>query len=219
MWNVPVRVAGVRNNEHYALDDPEAVKDLVRQHPWCTFVSATPALVASHYPVMLDETADGIVLLSHVGRPDERKHELGAHEMLAIIEGPSGYVSPSWYGGRVAVPTWNFAVVHAYGTPELMSDEENLAVLHRMVDRFEAPLPNPYRLRGEAAAYAERIVAGTVGFRLRVTRFEGKNKMSQNQPDEVVARVIEALRRPGPYRNPRLADHMATTRRPIGSVR
>lgn len=199
------------------MDDPEAVRDLVRQNPWCTFVSAVPGrgLVASHYPVLLDETAPDIVLLSHVGRPDERKHELGRHEVLAIVEGPSGYVSPSWYGGVVAAPTWNFAVVHAYGRPELIDAEENLAVLDRLVDHFEDPLPNPYRLRGtrEAADYAERIAGGTVGFRLPVTRFEAKNKMSQDKPDDVVARVVDALRRPGPYRNPRLAEHMANTRR------
>jgi transcriptional regulator len=207
----------VRDNKDFALDDPEAVKDLIRRNPWCTFVTWVPSrgLVASHYPVLLDEDGGGeIVLLSHVGRPDERAHELGRHEMLAIVEGPSGYISPGWYGGRVAVPTWNFAVVHAYGTPEPLGDEENLAVLHRLVDHFEDPLPEPYRLSGtpEVAAYAERIVHGTVGFRLRVTRFEAKNKMSQNQPAEVVERVIDALHRPGPYQNPRLARHMAATR-------
>ncbi|MEV0620152.1 FMN-binding negative transcriptional regulator [Nonomuraea sp. NPDC050404] len=202
----------MRDNRNYALDDPGAVRELIRHNPWCTFVSSVPGrgLVASHYPVILDDAADGIVLLSHVGRPDERLHELGGHEMLAIFQGPHGYISPGWYGGAIAVPTWNFAVVHAHGTPELLDEAANLDVLARLVDHFEDRLPNPYRLRAtpEVAAYAERIVHGTVGFRMPVTRFEAKDKMSQDLPEAVIGNVIEALRRPGPYRNPELARRM-----------
>ncbi len=201
----------MRHNADYALTDPEAVRALIREHPWATMASATPGgVVVSHYPFLLEEGVDGLSLVSHVGRPDERLHALGASELCVVFYGPSGYVSPSWYGISPAVPTWNFATVHAYGTPELLSDEENLAVLERLVDHFESPLPNPFRMRStlENEAYAERIVHGTVGFRLRVTRFEAKDKMSQDKPAEVVQRIIHALRQPGPYRNEALADRM-----------
>ena len=205
----------MRENPEYALAGPEAAKALIRENPWATMASATPdGIVVSHYPFLLEDDAEGIVLVSHVGRPDERLHRLGETELCVVFYGPSGYVSPSWYGLPTAVPTWNFATVHAYGIPELLSDAENLAVLDRLVDRFEDPLPNPFRMRGtlENAAYAERIVHGTVGFRLRVTRFEGKDKMSQDKPDEVVARILTQLRSPGPYENPALAARMERLR-------
>lgn len=205
----------MRRNPDYALDDPAAAKQIIRAHPWATMASATPGgVVVSHYPFLLDEDADDIVLVSHVGRPDERRHRLGETELCVVFYGPSGYVSPSWYGLPTAVPTWNFATVHAYGIPEILSDAENLAVLDRLVDHFEDPLPNPFRMRAtlENAAYAERIVHGTVGFRLRVTRFEGKDKMSQDKPEEVVARILTRLRAPGPYRNPELAARMERLR-------
>lgn len=202
----------MRHNPDYALTDEEAVKDLVRENPWVSFTSWVPGrgLVASHYPVILDEDADGIVLLSHVGRPDERLHELGKHEILAIVSGPQGYVSPGWYRVEPAVPTWNFAAVHAYGVPEILSDEENLGVLDRLVQHFERRMREPFLLAGTLAnaEYARRIVGGTVGFRLRVTRFEAKDKMSQDKPPEVVDRVIRGLRTPGPYMNAALADRM-----------
>ncbi|WP_432838580.1 FMN-binding negative transcriptional regulator [Dactylosporangium sp. CA-092794] len=208
----------MRHNPDYALTDPGTVKALIRGNPWCTFVSHVPGrgVVASHYPAILEESPpggadDGIVLLSHVGRPDEAAHELGRHELLAIVQGPHGYISPGWYRRGAAVPTWNFTVVHAYGTPELLGDEENLAVLDRLVDHFELRLPEPFRLNGPPgnSAYARSIVRGTVGFRLRVTRFEAKQKMSQDEPADVVERVIHALTQPGPYRNPRLARYMS----------
>ncbi|PZO55772.1 MAG: transcriptional regulator, partial [Leifsonia xyli] len=206
----------MRHNADYALDDPEAVRALVRENPWATLVSHVPGrgLVASHYPVLVDDTAEELVLLSHVGRPDEALHELGAHEVMVIVYGPSGYISPGWYDVSPAVPTWNFVVAHLFGTPELLGDHENLEVLDRLVAHFEAPLPNPFLMHRtlENTAYAERIVHGTVGFRLPVTRLEAKQKLSQDKPDAVVDRIVSALRAPGPYTNPALADRMDAIR-------
>ena len=207
----------MRPNPDYALDDVEAIRELIRENPWASIVSFVPGkgLIASHYPILLDDSGDGegdgIVLLSHFGRPDERLHELGGHEAMVIIYGPQGYVSPSWYDASPAVPTWNFAVAHLYGTPEILSDEENLQVLERLVEHFETPLPEPYLMNRtlENNDYASRIVRGTVGFRMRVERFEAKEKMSQDKPAEVVGRVVDALGASGPYQNPALAERMA----------
>lgn len=208
----------MRENPDYTMADPDEVRALIRSSPWATMVSATAdGVVASHYPFLLEEPrhgdADDITVVSHVGRPDERLHGLGSRELLVIFSGPSGYVSPGWYDLPAAVPTWNFATVHAYGTPEILSDDENLAVLERLVDHFEEPLPNPFRMRRtlENAAYAERIVHGTVGFRMRVSRFVGKDKMSQDKPVDVVERVVAALETSGPYRNDALAERMRRT--------
>ncbi|WP_120003937.1 FMN-binding negative transcriptional regulator [Nesterenkonia muleiensis] len=202
----------MRDNPDYAFSDPEGVKDLVRENPWATFVSHVPGegLIASHYPVLLDEEADGVVLLSHVGRPDEVKHQLGRHEMLVIIQGPHGYISPSWYGYRPNVPTWNFTTAHLRGTPEILPDTENLAVLDRLVEHFEKVLPDPHLLHAtqQNSEYAQRIVRGTVGFRMRVEHIEAKEKMNQDKPAESVRNIIATLREPGPYQSPALADRM-----------
>ena len=92
----------MRENPDYALAGPRAAKDLIRSHPWATMASATPdGVVVSHYPFLLEESAgsgDEIVLVSHVGRPDERLHRLGESELCVVFYGPSGYISPSWSG-------------------------------------------------------------------------------------------------------------------------
>src|SRR5680860_850305 len=120
----------MRHTPAYLLTDPEEVKRLIRENPWATIVSNTAnGLVASHYPVMLEEGHDGISIVSHVGRPDETLHELGQHEVLVIIQGPHGYVSPGWYDDKPAVPTWNHVTAHLYGTPEILSEDENWRVL------------------------------------------------------------------------------------------
>ena len=53
------RTDRMRQNPSFTLASDEGVKRLIREHPWMTIVSMTDAagLVASHYPVLLDETA------------------------------------------------------------------------------------------------------------------------------------------------------------------
>jgi transcriptional regulator len=201
----------VRHTPGYLLTDPEEIRRLVRENPWATFVSHTEGgLVASHYPVLLDDaasTGDDIVLVSHFGRPDEQLHGLGSSEILVIIQGPHGYISPSWYTPDDFVPTWNHVTAHLYGTPELLEPDENFAVLDRLTDHFEARMPDPKSLHIDEDA-ARRIAKGTVGLRLRVTRFDARAKLSQNKPPEVVERIIDALQGGDRYASPDLAREM-----------
>jgi transcriptional regulator len=198
----------MRYTPHYLLTDETEVKRLIRENPWATIVSNTAkGLVASHYPVVLEEDADGISIVSHVGRPDERAHELGEHEVLVIIQGAHGYISPGWYENSEFVPTWNHATAHLYGTPEILSDEENFEVLGQLVDHFERRMPEPISLQIDEEA-ARHIATGTVGIRVRVTRFDARLKLSQNKTPEVVGHIIEALEGDGPYSSQPLADEM-----------
>lgn len=201
----------MRQNPSFTLADPAEIKNLVRANPWATLVSNTSdGLVASHYPVLVDEARDELSIVTHVGRPDEQLLELGSHELLVIIQGPHGYISPGWYDAKPAVPTWNFVVAHLSGMPELLSDEENFRVLGALVDHFEDRMPNPRRMEGtpENAAYAQRISSGTVGVRLTPTKVVAKSKMSQNRPAETVDTIISELEGDGPYASAALAAEM-----------
>lgn len=203
----------MRQTPRYIVTDPEEVKRLIRENPWATIVSNTAnGLVASHYPVILEESAEGISIVSHVGRPDEQLHELGQHEVLVVIQGPHGYISPGWYDADDFVPTWNHVTAHLYGTPELLSDEENFRVLSELTDHFEERMPHPKSLDIDEEA-ARRIAKGTVGLRLRVTRFDARLKLSQNKPPEVIDRIIDELQAGEQYSNPGLAREMRRVHR------
>jgi transcriptional regulator len=202
----------MRHTPTYVLTDPTEVKRLIRENPWATIVSHTAAgLVASHYPVVLEEDETGISIVSHVGRPDEQLHELGQHEVLVIIQGPHGYISPGWYGNSDFVPTWNHVTAHLYGTPELLSDAENFRVLDDLVDHFESNMADPVSLDIDEES-ARRMAKGTVGIRLRVTRFDARLKLSQNKAPEVIERIIAALETDGPFASPALAHEMRKAR-------
>jgi transcriptional regulator len=204
----------MRHNPRHFSDDPEIVRRLVREHPWATIVSNHDgALVASHYPVMLDpdQHGDDIALLTHVGRPDEKVHGFGAAPVLVVLQGHHGYVSPSWYvPGESQAPTWNFTAAHLTGTPEVLDPEENLRVLTALVARFEQHVDEPMHLDPE---YGARVARGTVGLRVRVDSFVLKVKMSQDKSPGTVQQVIDHLRSPGPYEHPELAADMERARR------
>jgi transcriptional regulator len=197
----------MRPNPLFASDDPELVRALVREHPWATLVTSTGSgLAASHYPVLLDEEADDLTLLTHLGRPDEQVLEIDQGEVLVIVQGHHGYISPSWYSPQERkVPTWNFTVAHLHGTPQLLDEEANLAVLARLVEHFERNVPEPALLERE---HATPMAKGTVGLRIPIERFELKRKLSQNKDGETRRSIIEALREDGPYRHPALAEEM-----------
>ena len=199
----------MRHTPHYILDDEVELRRLVRENPWCTIVSATRehGLVASHYPFLLEEEDEGLTLLSHVGRPDERLHELGDHEVLVIVQGPHGYVSPSWNEPGDIIPTWNHVTAHLYGTPQILSDDENLRVLAHLTDHFEQHVAEPRGLHLDAE-YSRRVARGTVGLRLRVDRVDARAKLSQNKPERVVRRIVDELEGQGPYAQPGLAREM-----------
>lgn len=196
----------MRPNPLFASEDPELVRALVREHPWATLVTSTESgLVASHYPVMLDEDAPGLTLLTHLGRPDDEVLEIGSGEVLVIVQGNHGYVSPGWYTPEERlVPTWNFTVAHLHGMPQVLDEAENFAVLTRLVEHFEGHLDQPHRLSPADAPIAK----GTVGLRIPIDRFEMKRKLGQNKSAETRRQVIAALREEGPYRDPLLADEM-----------
>ncbi|GAA2229649.1 FMN-binding negative transcriptional regulator [Promicromonospora sukumoe] len=193
----------------YEIQDEARVRDLVRTHGWATLVSVADdgAPVASHLPVLLEETPAGepMSLLSHVGRPDEVLHALDSGRVsLLIVQGPHGYVSPGWYDITPAVPTWNYLAVHLWCTVELLGPEESYAILSDTVDRYESVMPSPARLPS-VEEYAHRIARGAAGFRLRVNRWQGKAKLSQDKPREVVERVVTALESDPHYAQPALA--------------
>jgi transcriptional regulator len=197
----------MRHNPAHAITDAEAVRDLVRANPWATIVSSGKGgLVASHYPVLLDEESADLALLTHVGRPDEEHHGFGDAEVMVLVQGRHGYVSPSWYGPEgTKAPTWNFSVAHLYGVPKVLGEDENLATLTRLVEHFESKVADPLYLDQE---WGRGMARGTVGLRIPVGRFVCKRKLSQDKDDVSRRQAIAALREPGPYMDSELADEM-----------
>jgi transcriptional regulator len=195
---------------HFAEPRPDVLAGFIREHGFGILVTTGPAgVIASHIPFLYDagRGAQG-TLWGHLARGNPQLKDLGAgREALAIFEGPHGYISPRWYAMHPAVPTWNYSIVHAYGVVEPIEDEAELErLVARLADHHEAGAPAPWRLADQPEKYRQGMLRGISGFAVRVTRLEGKFKLSQNRDATDRARVIEALRAEG---NLELAELMA----------
>jgi transcriptional regulator len=114
-------------------------------------------------------------------------------EALAVFSGPHAYVSPTWYETPGTVPTWNYTAVHAYGPLRLVEDCDGLHdILTRTTSFYEQAMPNPWSY-DVADPDIDRMLRAIVGFRIEITRLEGKAKLNQNHPEERRRKVIRAL--------------------------
>lgn len=184
--------------ELFRVEDRARLADFMRAHAFATLVSSgKEGLHVSHVPLLVDEEGDTLRLRGHVAKANGHWQALDeARDVAAIFHGPHAYVSPTWYANHPAVPTWNYAVVHAHGSARLTDEAELHQIVSELSARYEAGNAPPWKLSEQPAAYVSSMLQMIVGFEIEVARIEGKFKLSQNRPAEV-ARVIERLEAAG----------------------
>jgi transcriptional regulator len=181
---------------HFTETRPEVLAAHLERHDFALLVSHGKAgLIASHIPVMVEYQGPAMHLLGHLARPNPQLADLACcAEVLTIFTGPHAYISPTWYEAGPAVPTWNYADVHAYGRVRLIEDTDWLrAMLRRLTDRHEAGNPASWRIEDLPEPYLQRMLSGIVGIDIAVERLDGKFKLSQNRPAGDRPRIVAAL--------------------------
>lgn len=189
--------------EHFKEERVPTMHAAIRTYGFGTLVtSGEQELEASHLPLLLEpEPAPLGTLLGHLARanPQWQRVKPGT-EALAIFLGPNTYITPSWYpskqqNGKV-VPTWNYLAIHAYGTLSFFDDPGELrAHVGKMTDTHERGRDAPWAVSDAPDRFVEQMLKAIVGFTLRITRLEGKWKMSQNRPAQDVTGVLDGLAR------------------------
>jgi len=176
------------------LEDTAVALRFMRANPFAIVISAGEGPpFATHIPILVAESAGGIVLRGHVARANPHWNMLEQErETLAIFHGPHAYISPGLYGSRESVPTWNYAAVHAYGRARIFHEAEPLTdVLLETIALFEQAYLDQWR--GLNENYRAKMLSQIVGFEIAVERLEAKFKLSQNRPRADQARVIQSL--------------------------
>jgi transcriptional regulator len=180
--------------------ESEVLRSFVSRHSFATLISQHDGEpFASHLPLLLDDSPSPHgTLLGHMARANPQWKTANGQQVLAIFHGPHAYVSPSWYREQNVVPTWNYAVVHAYGRLSLIDDRERLHdVIRRTVHVYESPRPAPWSAGSPEPDFTNRLLDSIVGFEIAIDRIEGKWKLSQNHSLERQERVVEGLRESG----------------------
>lgn len=150
-------------------------------------------LEINSYPFYLDREKGE--LLGHMARANKHWQNLiMADDLVAIFDGPHGYVSPRWYSQPDGVPTWNFVTIQVVGKAELIKTEaESLAVLRRLTDINEEHYGEGWQLDELAPDKLAAMLRALVFFRIKIHSMEGKAKLSQNRSKMDRVGVIQKL--------------------------
>lgn len=181
-------------------DDPAEIRRIMHEARLSLLVTATPeGPIATPLPLIYDETEGELgTIYGHVAKANSQWQLPVTGEALAIFTGPDAYVTPRWYAAKrehgKVVPTWNYLAVHAYGPVEFFHDADRLRdAVSRLTDRHEGERAEPWAVTDAPETFIASQLKGIVGFRLPVTRLEGKRKLSQNRSDADRAGVRDGL--------------------------
>jgi transcriptional regulator len=187
--------------DHFRVADLPEMHALMRARPLATLVSAgSMGLYATHLPTVLRDDGPYGVIECHLARANPHWKDLAeGNDALMIFEGPEGYITPNWYPSKAGhgkvVPTWNYAVVHAYGRPEVMEDRNWLRRhVTELTAQQETNEVKPWALSDAPESFIEVMLRGIVGFCFAFTQLEGKWKMSQNRQVTDRDGVVRGLR-------------------------
>jgi transcriptional regulator len=196
--------------ELFEMKDREVLLDFIQKNSFAILVSQKDGkLLATHLPLLLDKNIGPQgYLYGHMARANPHWKEIDG-EVLVIFSGPHIYISPSWYEETEAVPTWNYITVHVYGNFHLINDRSDLLkILQNLINFYESSLPKPWNIAMAPSDYIHKLLKGIVGFKIEITRIEGKWKISQNQSVERQRKVIAALEKYGGENAIKIAELM-----------
>lgn len=189
--------------------DLNVITQHIHRHPLAVLVQlSSDGLNANHIPLLWHDDGSAFgALRGHVARANPMWPDFDAdlnenHNILAVFQGDSAYISPSWYTTKAehhkVVPTYNYATVHAHGSLVVHDDAAwLLPLLNDLTDKHEAKFDKPWSVNDAPADYVAQNMRVIIGIEIKITRLSGKWKVSQNQPVVNQRSVLNALQTTG----------------------
>ncbi|XOV77610.1 MAG: FMN-binding negative transcriptional regulator [Aestuariibacter sp.] len=172
------------------LQDRAEITQFIAEFGFALMVS--PDMQASHLPLIYqaDEGPNG-TLYGHMARANPQWRELSGADVLCVFSGPHSYISPTWYAAGPAVPTWNYAAVHCYGSVSLLDEQQTTVSMDWLVQKYEPELLNNQGVM--PADYRQKLVKAVVGFKIAVSDIQAKEKLGQQRKSEDQQGVVQGL--------------------------
>ncbi|MFP5306438.1 MAG: FMN-binding negative transcriptional regulator [Gammaproteobacteria bacterium] len=176
--------------KHHEETDLSVLHALIRAHPLGAWVTlADGELLANHVPFLLDAGRGPYgTLVGHVARANPVWRAFSTQvDSVIVFQGAQAYITPSWYPSKhahgQAVPTWNYAVVHARGRPRAIEDRDWLLQhVSGLTDEHEAAQALPWKVADAPKDYTQRLLGAIVGIEIPISQLVGKWKLSQHRP-------------------------------------
>jgi len=202
------------NPPHFREQRIEVLQQLIREHSLAALITLGPeGLIANHVPLILDPDSGPLgTLRGHLSRMNPQwRDSLPEVPALAIFQGPSAYITPSWYPSKEVtgkvVPTYNYVVVHAHGPLETYEDAQLLERnVRALTELHEAAFASRWSVDDAPADFIQSQLKGIVGIAIPIARLEGKWKVSQNRVPADRQGVVEGLRAAGDPESLSIAD-------------
>lgn len=165
---------------HYKNENLAEVKAFIKQNSFGILVNQVDGKPwATHIPLELE----GEALVGHIAKANPQWKDFNNEaEVLCIFNGPHAYVSSSWYKEE-EVPTWDYIAVHVYGKLSILTEEETMQSLHRLVNKYEKDSKHPISLN-HMSSKTLRQVKGVVGFSIKINTIQAAYKLSQTRKDD-----------------------------------
>jgi transcriptional regulator len=179
------------------IEDRAELLECMRANNFVLLVTGTGGtLHASHLPVTVEDGAAGLKIDMHMARNNPQWQEFFDEDVLVVFSGPHAYISPRWYEQKPRVPTWNYAAIHAYGVPKVISEPQ---AKHASQRRLVASLDPEWLPKFDAlpAEYVSSMLEGIVNFEIPVSRIETRWKLSQNRGRREMELIAAALEKSG----------------------
>jgi transcriptional regulator len=201
--------------KYFAETDVEQLHQLIEEYSFGTLICPQPsgALEIAHLPFMLDRNRGPQgTLVAHVACANSIWQTFDeTHNAVTIFQGPNGYISSSWYTSCDDVPTWNYAVVHAYGRPRLTGEAALTALLTRLVDTHERLSRTSWSMNEVPEEALQDMKLQIVSFEIEITELVGKFKLGQNRSQADRKGAVAGLRARGNPLDEELAHFMEGT--------
>ena len=178
----------------FNVTDFNEVKQFIDEHSFGIVVSQTDeGPVATHTPMLLRKMNNQYVLTGHMAKVNSQwlSFQHDNEKVLAIFQGPHTYVSSSWYENE-NVPTWNYQVVHIYGTVQTMTKAELANDLAILLEKYEMGRENPVLWETLSEETKEQMKA-IVGFKIIIEDIQAAYKLSQNRNQRDYEQIIQKL--------------------------
>jgi transcriptional regulator len=193
------------------VEDRKFLHDFMDEFSFVDLVTANPTIRITHIPVLLDRT-DGPygTIFGHISRNNPQQQTFdGKSQAVIVFHGPESYISPTWYAKTEAVPTWNFAVVHASGKLNPITDKTALHdLLAKLIHKYEGRYPqSTYDFSKLPDGYVYPMIEHIIGFEMQIDELEGKCKVGQERSDADKEGILKHL--PTAWRESSLAEFTA----------
>jgi transcriptional regulator len=189
------------NFSYFKEKDKHTILEFIEENPFAFMTGSysSGAQVATQIPILLEERDGELFLQGHIMRnTDHHKAFVENPNALIVFNGPSCYVSASWYNNPQIGSTWNYMSVHIAGQVNFMMDEELIAFMRKLTLKFEKGNTQSLTFYDNLPEqFLNKMMPAIVGIEIKAEKIENVFKLSQNRDEKSYLNIISKLEQLG----------------------